>query len=1185
MADFKDLTITGVKLSDSIGYGAYGSVFKAVYDGAACAGKRLHDMFVEANVKQVKKEFQHECRLHSKLVHPNIVKMLGVYYPSDQATLPVLVMELMDCSLTSLLESSQNLPVYFKLSVLRDVSKGLGYLHTLNPPVIHRNLNCNNILLTKSRVAKISDFVDAREAPFVKHFEKPPGIIDFMPPEAKNHQYALPYDLFSFGCVICHVGSQQWPKPVPQTYKKESEAERRQHYIGQFSTEPLKKLTRKCLSDDPERRPTISQVCKEITSMITECHYKDGNIKMEYLQVLKEQVEIRNTQLLMIGTKNAGKTSLVSSFLGEEFVDRQVANEENNAEIQKIYCKNWKRMSKPDKATDLHDQFIDYVTQYIRIKCLAPSILMEKEFLAKSVDASCTMDSDPASKNTSHTAYYDLSNLNGIIWDFMGEAVFHNTQSPFISEYTVPVITFDASKELTDEIAQDEGSYQSPKCHSSISGIHYWLKVVDSVCSVEGEDGHLQPTAILAGTHIDKLHPDLKVAREIAKDRILPQLEKELFEKRYAQHLAGFVKNSKGLKNALKKFCFFISNKFRDEEIERLKNTASEAAASMNRNQPVYILKIEEALLQCKEHIISKSDMLDLVTNHSLPMTKNSPDFEDLLIYLHEKRTILYFSQVESMKKLMILSPWWLVRLFSYIIAAHSYVGSDCDEEYDRLTKYGVLHGSLFQHMLDKFYSDFPTVVKATKEQIIDILLHLNMMTCITRETWFSEENYPLLPEHGDTFIVPFHVPCDDRKNPPNTTQQRVIYFKFDDGFVPIGLLNKLIAKCICRSVKKRSKLLWMRYGKVGLHLGAHQIYYISHCEEKGSIQLTITMPDKDDLYSAQERRELINDITRLLDDILKEFLPAVKKRPIRFVPCPHCPILHVTLSDISNGKSIFCATSNDTRLPPNHYDDLLPNITTTSKTDRKLEVFRKHYSSLTSILPVKRLTSHFVSENVISFEEEDAILQTVEQSQAACKLLKNIRSSLEAGQTSSLDKLLCIMEQHGGLSCVELAKQMKDKISRRSSGAGGKLEVFTDYYGRLATALPFKELSCHFVTARIISSEENQAIQQTAENSEMASLVFSKIHSSLQAGQTEMFDKFLLILDAHDNGSCIELANQMRAELSRGTADLLPPAKSGTKNKLTKAESTKKQTLYVTNKTVVDQSSSLLKLPRHMTM
>ena len=35
-------------------------------------------------------------------------------------------------------------------------------------------------------------------------------------------------------------------------------------------------------------------------------------------------------------------------------------------------------------------------------------------------------------------------------------------------------------------------------------------------------------------------------------------------------------------------------------------------------------------------------------------------------------------------------------------------------------------------------------------------------------------------------------------------------------------------------------------------------------------------------------------------------------------------------------------------------------------------------------------------------------------------------------------------------------------------TGAGGALEVFTDYYGKLATTLPFMELPCHFVAARI---------------------------------------------------------------------------------------------------------------------
>ena len=161
------------------------------------------------------------------------------------------------------------------------------------------------------------------------------------------------------------------------------------------------------------------------------------------------------------------------------------------------------------------------------------------------------------------------------------------------------------------------------------------------------------------------------------------------------------------------------------------------------------------------------------------------------------------------MKNLVILSPCWLLRLFSYTIAACSYVRSECDEAYKWLTKYGFLHDSLLQHMLDKFHTDFSSTVKITRNQIIDILLHFNIIVHVTREAWFSEGDFPLLPEQGDTFIVPFLVSYDNEKNPPNTTQQRKLYFKFDDSFVPIGLLNKLIAKCICRNVKKRSKLLW----------------------------------------------------------------------------------------------------------------------------------------------------------------------------------------------------------------------------------------------------------------------------------------------------------------------------------------------------------------------------------------
>ena len=108
-----------------------------------------------------------------------------------------------------------------------------------------------------------------------------------------------------------------------------------------------------------------------------------------------------------------------------------------------------------------------------------------------------------------------------------------------------------------------------------------------------------------------------------------------------------------------------------------------------------------------------------------------------------------------------------------------------------------------------------------------------------------------------------------------------------------------------------------MRQGKVGLHLGAHQKYYISRCEEKHSIQLTITVVG-DDVASVQERRELINDVTELLDDIMKVFLPAAK-RPIPFVPCPMCHNMHIPLEETFSGETICCPHNDDAIV---HYDN-----------------------------------------------------------------------------------------------------------------------------------------------------------------------------------------------------------------------------------------------------------------------
>ena len=196
--------------------------------------------------------------------------------PNDQAVLPVLVMELMECNLTKLLENYQNIPMYVKLSILQDVSRAICYLHTLNPPMIHCDLNSDNILLTTSLVAKVCDFGVMKEVSPLssERLTQVPGTAHFTSPETHedNPHYGLPLDVFSFGCVICHVISQQWPTPSDKVIMESvplSEVERRQRYIDQISEESLKQLVITCLDNDQDRRPPISVVSERITSIIT----------------------------------------------------------------------------------------------------------------------------------------------------------------------------------------------------------------------------------------------------------------------------------------------------------------------------------------------------------------------------------------------------------------------------------------------------------------------------------------------------------------------------------------------------------------------------------------------------------------------------------------------------------------------------------------------------------------------------------------------------------------------------------------------------------------------------------------------------------------------------------------------------------------------------------------------------
>ena len=156
-----------------------------------------------------------ECQVMSDLRHPNIVQFLGVCFLPDCQLLPVLVTEKLDGNLNDLLETTPDIPIVLKQSMLEDIARGLHYLHSHDPQIIHRDLTAKNVLLNSSLVAKISDLGNSRivniePGQLAQTLSQNPGTTTYMPPEAltTKAQCGTSLDIFSFGHLGIFVGLQ-----------------------------------------------------------------------------------------------------------------------------------------------------------------------------------------------------------------------------------------------------------------------------------------------------------------------------------------------------------------------------------------------------------------------------------------------------------------------------------------------------------------------------------------------------------------------------------------------------------------------------------------------------------------------------------------------------------------------------------------------------------------------------------------------------------------------------------------------------------------------------------------------------------------------------------------------------------------------------------------------------------------
>lgn len=131
-----------------LGQGAFSKVYLAKWRETFVVAKVIDPEFAKLKKTLVLREIA----IMSKLRHPNIVQFLG--FIDDPF---ILVIEYISNGTIS--SNNRNFNKNQKLSIMKDILRGLAYLHNRRPlSLIHRDIKPSNILITASKMAKIADF-------------------------------------------------------------------------------------------------------------------------------------------------------------------------------------------------------------------------------------------------------------------------------------------------------------------------------------------------------------------------------------------------------------------------------------------------------------------------------------------------------------------------------------------------------------------------------------------------------------------------------------------------------------------------------------------------------------------------------------------------------------------------------------------------------------------------------------------------------------------------------------------------------------------------------------------------------------------------------------------------------------------------------------------------------------------
>ena len=374
------------------------------------------------------------------------------------------------------------------------------------------------------------------------------------------------------------------------------------------------------------------------------------------------------------------------------------------------------------------------------------------------------------------------------LWDFSGQSVYYITHPIFLTARAIYCLVYDLSLD-PDGAAPSlvkHGVYRqfSEDFHlkTNLDYLDFWMRSVASLASVEESRGLFPksesitiklPAVFLVCTHADTPYKK-RDPRRLAYE-VLGHLQENTS---YGSHLVGvFVVDN--TKSGTEPEC---------QEVVRLRKELLAFAKTLshtNESIPIRWLKFEKTLSARRE----KGDKWISLESAKAVASKdcnivNDSEFETLMNYLHDLRSLVHFDNSPTLSKLVVLDPQWLIDLFKKVITvqpAYERYEKKLLPLWRKLEKEGILDEQLLTHMWNAL-SD-----RDTYDSLVDIMEKFSLLCC-----------WPSGTSQNKSYLVPSML----RSHPPDeivkllaSAKLQSLFLKFGSGHVPPGFFPRLVLK------------------------------------------------------------------------------------------------------------------------------------------------------------------------------------------------------------------------------------------------------------------------------------------------------------------------------------------------------------------------------------------------------